>query len=230
MKKLIVIGIVMVMVLSATAAMATVDNQWTILMKAGQLSGYSGTGAVPTGTLTWLNTFLTATMQLAPTGTAGTTNSSSDFQATQSGITYGPAGTKRVLTSKKIFDSLVTTYTWDMILETGGSYAGNPVSLAFWVPTAAEDFTGWTIKAYKQELVEGNLVYVEKATLANPTVYNGSGNSSSAQVIAYQTNLGTSVNQNWRFVAMSEVPEPGSMVALFSGLVGLVGFGIRRRK
>jgi len=26
------------------------------------------------------------------------------------------------------------------------------------------------------------------------------------------------------------VPEPGSMVALFSGLVGLVGFGIRRRK
>jgi len=26
------------------------------------------------------------------------------------------------------------------------------------------------------------------------------------------------------------VPEPGSMVAMFSGLVGLVGFGIRRRK
>jgi len=26
------------------------------------------------------------------------------------------------------------------------------------------------------------------------------------------------------------VPEPGSMVALFSGIVGLVGFGIRRRK
>ena len=26
------------------------------------------------------------------------------------------------------------------------------------------------------------------------------------------------------------VPEPGSMVVMFSGLVGLVGFGIRRRK
>jgi hypothetical protein len=26
------------------------------------------------------------------------------------------------------------------------------------------------------------------------------------------------------------IPEPGSMFALLSGLVGLVGFGVRRRK
>ncbi len=33
-----------------------------------------------------------------------------------------------------------------------------------------------------------------------------------------------------QLVAQSQVPEPGSMLAMFSGLVGLVGFGIRRRK
>jgi hypothetical protein len=26
------------------------------------------------------------------------------------------------------------------------------------------------------------------------------------------------------------VPEPGSMIAVLSGLIGLVGFGIRRRR
>lgn len=31
-------------------------------------------------------------------------------------------------------------------------------------------------------------------------------------------------------VTIEAVPEPGSMVALLSGLVGLVGFGVRRRK
>lgn len=31
-------------------------------------------------------------------------------------------------------------------------------------------------------------------------------------------------------VTITAVPEPGSMVALLSGLVGLVGFGVRRRK
>lgn len=34
----------------------------------------------------------------------------------------------------------------------------------------------------------------------------------------------------FRVYATPTVPEPGSMLALFSGLIGLVGFGIRRRK
>jgi hypothetical protein len=29
---------------------------------------------------------------------------------------------------------------------------------------------------------------------------------------------------------LASVPEPGSMLAMFSGLVGLVGFGTRRRR
>jgi len=37
-------------------------------------------------------------------------------------------------------------------------------------------------------------------------------------------------NAYFTVVAAKAVPEPGSMLAMFSGLVGLVGFGIRRRK
>lgn len=35
---------------------------------------------------------------------------------------------------------------------------------------------------------------------------------------------------NGYILEVSTVPEPGSMIAMLSGLVGLVGFGIRRRK
>jgi len=64
----------------------------------------------------------------------------------------------------------------------------------------------------KVNLAEDNVAADGAVNLGNITV----GTASSPEV--------------YTIAEVVPVPEPGSMVALFSGLVGLVGYGIRRRK
>jgi hypothetical protein len=216
MKKLIVIGIVMVMVMGlAVAASAVPAPAWTILIKAAQISGYNGTGAVPT-TPTFLNAFQQAQISVVTSG-AAVTASAAAFQVAQSGIDFGVATAgKRNSTSKVL---ALPTLTWNMTLETGASFATNPVTLGWYVPNLASSFAGWTVKASNG---------TDTFNLIENGLYSTTGVAGSFQAISTQT-LSASASQAWTFTATS-VPEPGSMVALFSGLIGLVGFGIRRRK
>lgn len=87
---------------------------------------------------------------------------------------------------------------------------------------------------YKAELYEGTwtaqqCLNGQAGTPIWSAPHNSSGSSSSPQYS--QSPIPMGLNQDKYYtVAIMTVPEPGSMVALFSGLVGLVGFGIRRRK
>jgi hypothetical protein len=113
-----------------------------------------------------------------------------------------------------------TSYTWNFRLKTGTAWnATNACVVGWWIPAAGEAIPAasqWTITAYRNGVLQSK--YVDDLQY---------GQSKIKQIGTYT--LATDSIENWTVVA-KVVPEPGSMVAMFSGLVGLVGFGIRRKK
>jgi len=82
---------------------------------------------------------------------------------------------------------------------------------------AAEALTPeWTVKVFRN----GQL----QSTYVNDGQY---GTTKLKPIVSFEAPVGAI--ESWTIVATT-VPEPGSMVAMLSGLVGLVGYGIRRRK
>jgi len=70
-------------------------------------------------------------------------------------------------------------------------------------------------------------------TLAGMTCMNPNGATISATTYNAATgalNVTLNAGDYFALTQIPSVPEPGSMVAMLSGLAGLVGFGIRRRK
>lgn len=71
-KKLIVIGIAVVVMMGLTATTyAGLDADWTICMKAGEISGWNGTDDVPLNPI-WLDTFGIAYLQMHSSGSPST--------------------------------------------------------------------------------------------------------------------------------------------------------------
>ncbi len=100
--------------------------------------------------------------------------------------------------------------------EPGGSWGGTATPLS----------GSWTV----QKVSGGTTVATFKFTGDANT--SGDGHDPNAVLVGAIT-PGTASSPNGysiQFGAPVITPEPGSLVAMFSGLVGLVGFGIRRRK
>ena len=97
--------------------------------------------------------------------------------------------------------------------------APQTMRLDAWLPGTAMLSEGGNLKVWLQD-IEGNVIwevpYETSGSITTPVF---------STTFAYD---GTSIPL--QLVASADVPEPGSMLAMFSGLVGLVGFGIRRRK
>lgn len=216
MKKLIVIGIVAAMVMGlAVAASAALDDTWMM-----QLRPYAG--GVSAGTVT-----------------LGTKPGASDSYTTvggEDGVLTPPIGTPGELislivpgqrTSKDVRAPLTVGQTkiWDLSLYIVGGGSGT-IKLDGWMAGTTNMLSHSTggDPDIKLELKKGSEVLWT-------VPYDVSGSQSAP---TFTTNIafsGQPISLQLVASAMpAEIPEPGSMVAVLSGLVGLVGFGIRRRK
>lgn len=219
LKRTVLLGLVASMPLGlGGAASAAVDTQWTILMRAGELDGYDGVGA-PQADPVWLNSFSLATLRISDSASR---IASLGFLPSQAGIHHGTADNpyERIVVDKKAYDPSTCRYWWDLTLETGADWISRPITIGWWVPVGVENFSGWHLEASR------NAEYF--ATLTPPTVFQGAGNSGSLQVLAYLTDIQPGTTEHWRIYAT--VPEPGSMLAMLSGLAGLGFLTIRRRR
>jgi len=219
MKKLIVLGIVAVMVLGfALSASAATQSDWVVYMRAK------------------VGTQAASNLQL------GTKTGAFDSYTTTGGednVTTLGTGVKGVIESQ-----IKTLCVLDRRTPMAGSVA-NPEgasaktwNLKLWVGNAAAD-TDYTITLSAWNPAIGGLTGVA------PTVKLKQGSTTLWTVVGGTTGNSVTPNYSGTFTLNSGpsgtnaitdlyieavVPEPGSMVAMLSGIIGLVGFGIRRRK
>lgn len=220
MKKLIVLGIIATMVMGmAVAASAAIDTTWILQMKASYVANGQGSGTVTVGTKPGaVDGIGSEDKTLAPTNgekammfTDLQSRSNTDYRAP---LVVG------------------ATKTWNLRIWTNEGGAGN-ILLTGWLATAGDGpilpSTDGDPNILLQLFHGSTLVWTapinESSTSTNPmfsyTFNYGGGNLTTAGEAFYVVASA---------IPEAPIPEPGSMVALFSGLVGLVGFGIRRRK
>lgn len=211
MKKLIGLGLVAMMVMGLAGAASAADNKWTVQLRAGVLSG-----------TTWANSQAATTIGVQPSAVAPGYHST--LASNGVGI-FGvdPDPYKMANKDYRAFAEGQEKYIWNLKLATGASWVEtNVITVGWWIPAATEALpTGpFTLEVFRN----GQLV---KAMVDNE-LYG------TAQIKSLGTyTLGAGATENWQVVATyggTVIPEPGSIVAMLSGLVGLAGYGIRRRK
>jgi hypothetical protein len=228
MKKLIVIGIVAAMVMGLSAvAFATGDN-WTVYLHAGtDTTGVDGLAASKFGIKTIGST--DTYTQISPPYVASTPEIN-EFDSTHAWAGKGtdPRYTIVNLLKGAGKDPSVAPVEYDFWVVGPASttinlYAWNPTGTATdWDGTKFNSLVLWTVTS------DGSMK-------SNPYTFDfnaNGGNDGSNMTGTYATRTFT-IDANGdpqRFALIAGVPEPGSFVALFSGIVGLVGFGIRRRR
>lgn len=206
MKKLIGLGLVAMMVMGLAGAASAADDNWAMQIRAGKLSGS-----------TWVNSLAATTFGVRAATEFGFHAS---FTTVQAGI-YGvnPDATKRANKDYRPYAADAQEIVWDLKLETGSAWnTDDLVTVAWWCPSSsyAPPAAPWQIQVFRN----GQLV--------DKFVDSGAYGTSSLKVLGSYEMAAGSV-EDWQIVATA-VPEPGSIVAMLSGLVGLAGYGIRRRK
>ena len=209
MKRLIVLSVVMLIAL-ATAASAALDTAWTVKLMVSDLD----------------NTKYGATNIY---GTAGTAGHSAQVPSGDTVFMY-IAGSAPSYYFRDIKTAAPATETlvWNLTVEARGTYPSTSFKLRAWnESTAANDLDdNWAtdpVNAFKVNLYQGNtLLYT-----FDPTK---NGTSTSPMFTATFSIAGGQVLENFFTLKREPIPEPGSMLALASGLVGLAGFAVRRRR
>lgn len=223
MKKLIVIGIAVIMVAGlVSAANAAYDPSWIVNIKVSR----AGDGATDAWT-TILGTAPAAATTVAP-------------PPGPSAVVYAYSENSGSLIKDQRASFNGTTMSWVIRFSTanytGGApttlwaYIWNPADTAIVKTNAFAPLGGETLKLYASTdgIAKGDLLWT--------VVSGGTGGTADANTFKLgggPTGAGFAIGNTYILEAGTGapvIPEPGSILALASGLVGLMGFGIRRRK
>ncbi len=201
MKKLIVMGIVAVMVM-AVAGGASAANWIWFLHAENELHQAQ---------------LVDATFGQMTPGTGMTNNNYPPAANVLVALSY-TANANGAYLNKDYRATVEMPATYDVFLIAGSSYADSKMYLKGWAPSATfQEKSTWYLTSE-----DGKTTYWSGAVPV--------ATSSSLAPVLYAFDTSTTGIRLKLTTATAVVPEPGSMVALFSGLVGLVGYGIRRRK
>lgn len=214
MKKLIVLGIIATMVMGlAAAASADIDAQWAL-----QIDAYNAAGQTR-------GTVVVATKVGGDDAFKPGEDASYPTTPNLFGVVYSmlPNPNNDLMrTDYRAPMQANETKIWDLALYCMGKQP-QEMTLAIWVATGANQISeGGALRVWLQDL-EGNVLWTAP--------YDTSGSKAAPNYQGTFAYGGGDDLIRLQVVASTEpLPEPGSMLAMFSGLVGLVGFGIRRRK
>jgi len=218
MKKLIVIGIVMVMVMGLAVAASAFTADSVIKMGLTFANGTLSQGQLTVGTLVGAVDGIDANDSLYPSPSGG----AGEIDSTLNEARYQYDYHAPVITPS-------TCTAFNLKAYINGGAAGTCTLKAWMTSTGKIDSADYHVKLYAGTWTAQDCLSGAAGTALWQAPIGTSGTSSSPQF----TQSGIAMDaQAVRFytVTICTIPEPSSMVALFNGLVGLVGFGIRRRK
>jgi len=219
MKKLIVIGIVaaMVMGLAAAASAFTANDTWYVQLRAengGVCQGTITAGTKPGASDDYV--------QVEDTGFPGAVSGAGEIIMTDLGAPGIPDGR----CNKDVRAPMLVNQVkiWDMMAYINGQSAGT-LTIKAWVSSSGKITSpDFYVALYDGVVTAGNYKSAKPVWVAP---LNASGSSTAPQ---YTAVVSVDGYKRYTLVCSTQIPEPGSMAAVLSGLVGLVGFGIRRRK
>jgi len=219
MKKLIVLGIVATMVMGfAVVAQAAYDTDWVINIKAA--TDAAGTAAASTTGLRARGIYTdpkAAEDTVAPPAgaapivfvysTIGADNLVNDFRGSFTG-------------TEKVWNLTVGNARYGTAPETVYLFGWNPANTSVvtyndFLPLGSETITLYNAPGG----VRGTVAWSVSGLV------NGNGGSADAN-----TWKSGPIAMGSQYQLVVTVPEPGSMLAMLSGLVGLAGFAIRRKR
>ncbi|MDO8588877.1 MAG: PEP-CTERM sorting domain-containing protein [Armatimonadota bacterium] len=235
-KAILIVCVVALLAVTAGAAMANADGSKMFLaFKAGWYDGVTTTGNV-TASFGASTTVTTA---------SGSIGASSYNVATTDGISTG------WITNKVAANTNGYTFTLVVAPGTGTSgHVGNPNAnrayISAWNLESWTGLTGHTLPAAWEVTVAGagvvggpqtwTAAQLFRATAPGTTAIGSVGFWYDYGGFTY-TSYSAAVTAGQLFTVtvgptgpVPETPEPGSMLALSSGLLGMLGFAIRRRK
>ncbi len=231
MKKLIVIGIVVAMVMGmavAANAQFTPNDKVLVGIKAAVdgIGMSAGTFGTQVGAIDDYDT----NDKGLPSATAG----SAEIICTDLPANGTVADGRFYVDKRAPLDDYSQIKVWDLKASLNTVPAGGDIVLTGWMISSGKitspDFYGglyagsWTAQEIKSGAADTSLIW----QLPTDGTY---GSASSPQFTSDGYHVSGTGSQMFTLcLGTIDVPEPGSMVALFSGLVGLIGFGIRRRK
>jgi len=229
MKKLIVIAIVgmMVMGLSLAANAGSADGVWAVYMQGADQSGAN---------------YLAVNSIFGSSGTVESdTNAGAGVSAAQvaltsfdSGVGTASNGMTKIMRPVGTANNVYNLKLWGL-----DQCAATGFKLTAWNPTGTYDLAAGSQAHLKVISVPAGVTLTDNSTGTSVTVPDPTGYSFTFASSANGTQAAPQLNWMFNFSSMPKsgapivlqlVPEPGSMLAMLSGLVGLVGYGIRRRK